>query len=102
MKLSQTLKALLEQRGMTVRDLGRHVKLPESTIKTWLRGANPRSMEDVRACARFFDVSLEYLLFGEEDAPPRTLQELPLEEVFDGWLRVKVQRAVNIRPKKDS
>jgi hypothetical protein len=56
-------------------------------------------MRDVRTIARHFNVSMEYLLFGEDEALPRTVDELPLEDLFSGWLKVKVQRAIPTKRK---
>jgi transcriptional regulator with XRE-family HTH domain len=90
MKFSETLKALIAKRYITIRDFSRAVNIRESTIKTWLRGSSPRDLSDVRAAARYFEVSLEFLLFGEEEVLPRTLEEIPLDEVYEGWIKVKI------------
>jgi transcriptional regulator with XRE-family HTH domain len=100
MKLDQTLKTLLKQRNLTIRELSREVKVSESTIKTWLRGSNPRSLHDVRKCARFFGVSFEFLLFGDEDSGPQSLEEIALEDMFDGWIKIKVQKPIRSPNKK--
>jgi transcriptional regulator with XRE-family HTH domain len=102
MKLNQTLKMLLNQRGLTIREVASKIKISESTLKTWMRGSNPRSMDDVRTCAQFFNVSLEFLLFGEESNLPRSVEEMPLESVFNGWLKVRIDRAIPIKKAKDT
>jgi len=100
MKLAQTLKFLAKNKKITIRELSRAVDVSESTIKTWLGGSNPRNLQDVRTCARFFNVSLEFLLFGEEECQPRTLDEIELENVFEGWIKVSVQRPTRNRVDK--
>lgn len=103
MKLAQTIQTLLTKNDMTIRDLARAINVSESTIKTWIRGSSPRSMADVRSCARHFSVSIEFLLFGEEDALPRTLEEIPTAEVFEGWVKISVHKALpmkNVNHKK--
>ena len=101
MKLNETLKILMHQRGIGVRDVASQVKVPESTIKTWLRGSSPRSLDDVRTCAQFFNVSLEFLLFGEESNLPRSVEEMPLESLFNVWLKVRIERAIPIKKTVD-
>ncbi len=97
MELRHVLKDLLKRRGLTIQELSGLVGVSPSTIKTWLGGSSPRSWEDVRKVARYFGVSLEYLLFGESDNDKESLEELPLEDVFSGWLRVDIKRAIKIK-----
>lgn len=97
MELKSSLRRLMKERSISIRRLGEATGVPPSTIKTWLTGASPRSLEDVRAVARYFGVSMEFLVFGETDAAPQSLQELPLEEVFSGWLRVDIKRAIPLK-----
>ena len=40
-----------------------------------------------------FGISMEALLFGEDDRPP-TLDQVLTEGVFEGWLKVKIERAI--------
>lgn len=97
MKLKQTLGRILKEKKITTDALGKQTGVKNSTIKTWLRGSNPRSMDDVRKVARHLNVSLEFLLFGEDDVVPRSLEELLTENVYEGWLKVKIERAVKIK-----
>lgn len=55
--------------GLTRADLSRATGIPESTIRNWIRGTAPQA-EPLYKVARFLNVSLEYLITGQ-DAPPR-------------------------------
>ena len=102
MQLQKVLKRLMDDRKLTFQALADETGVRASTLKGWtLPGAQPRNMADVRKVARSFDVSFEYLIFGEEaDVPPRTLAEVLMEPVYDGWLKVKIERAIPTRPRK--
>jgi transcriptional regulator with XRE-family HTH domain len=100
MRLRHSLRDLLKSRKMTIKQLADQSGVAASTIKTWLAGSTPRSMDDLRTVARIFDVSLDFLLFGEADAADRHPGDLSLEQVFTGWLLVDVKRAVPLKKGK--
>lgn len=93
-KLSKVLKALIENRDISARELSRATKVPQATITSFLSGRSSNKPEHLLAIATYFDVSLEYLLFGEDREREPGLSELLTEGVFDGWLRVKIERAI--------
>ena len=97
MKLKDTLRRLLKDNKMTVAVLAQETGVNENTIKTWLGGANPRNLDHVRKISRRFNVGVEYLLFGDEDLPAKTLEELITENVYEGWLKVKIERAIRTK-----
>jgi len=102
MQLRKTLKILMQKKGLTIKRLSIETGISESTIKTWLGGSNPRSMRDVLKVAKHLETTLEYLLFEEDSKlDPNNFNSLPLEELFHGWLRVKIERAVTIKKKRD-
>ena len=101
MELKSTLKELLVQNKMTVTELAAETHLPESSIRTWLRGASPRSLDDIRTVATFFKVSPMYLLWRETEHCGVQIEGIPLEEVFKGWVLIDIKRPISI-PKKTS
>ena len=95
MKLANTLKKLMKESELSFKALSKKAAVPESTIKQWAQGAAPRKLSDVKKVAKVLGVSFEFLCFGEEDdSLPRTLQELLTEPVYEGWLKVKIERAI--------
>ena len=101
MIFKEQLKKLMKGQNLTIRQLSEQTGVPEGTIKTYLRGAHPRNITDVRKIAKLFNVSLEHIFFGEEDAAsPKTLEEIPLEEIYDGWVKIRLERAVKISNRK--
>lgn len=98
LRLASILKELINNRDITLRELSKQTKVPQPTLSSYLAGAGSSKPQHIRALAKFFGVSMEFLLFGEDDRPP-TLEEVLTEHVFDGWLRVKVERAIPNRRK---
>ncbi len=94
MKLKETLAALLKKKRMSAQALANATEIPASTIKAWLGGNAPRNLDDVRTVAQNLGVSFEYLVFGEDPDAGAVLANALLEQVFDGYLKVKVERVV--------
>ena len=97
-RLNSVLKTMLEDRNLSLRQLSRATKIPEPTLSGYLNGAEPGKINHIRILARFLGISMESLLYGEDDRPP-TLEEVLTEQVFSGWLKVKIERAVPDRRK---
>jgi len=64
LELHKNLKALLEQKGMTPSQLSRATKVPNSTVQNWLSGLDPRNLIQLKRVADYFDVTVDYLLYG--------------------------------------
>ena len=93
MKLQRILKQLMEERNISARELARECKIPQSTIASYLSGRGTQSPEHILTIAQYFGTSMENLLFGEDRRPP-TLDEVMTEGLFEGWLKVKIERAI--------
>ncbi len=65
MQLSKTLKQLIADHELNVPKLSKSVQISPKTIHNWLAGQAPRDLNQVRKVAKFFNVSLDYLLFAE-------------------------------------
>jgi transcriptional regulator with XRE-family HTH domain len=100
LKLHIVLKRLIEDRDLTLRELSRATKIPEPTLSGYMNGAEPGKINHIRILARFFGISMETLLYGQDDRPP-TLEDVLTEQIFSGWLRVKIERAIPDRRKSD-
>ncbi len=92
-KLHSILKKFIQDKKVSAREVSRSCGIPQSTITNFLSGRGPHRPEQVLKLANYFGCSMEFLLFGEDDRPP-TLDEVFTEGLFDGWLRVKIERAV--------
>lgn len=94
LKLDVTLKRLMEEKNIKgVRQLSRDTGIPQATLSGFLNGGSFKKPGHILTLARFFSVSMEYLLFGEDKREP-TLAEIATEELFEGWLHITVNKAI--------
>ena len=93
MKLDKILKTLIDSEKITLRKLSMQTGVPQATLSSYLAGGGSSKMEHILALAEHFNVSMEYLLFGEERKQTR-LEETLTEELYSGWLKVKIERAI--------
>ena len=100
-KLPQILRKLIEAKGAPARQVAREVGIPQSTLNNYLSGRGPTNPAQIHALAQYFGTSMEFLLFGEDTRPP-TLDEVFTQGIFDGWLRVKIERAIPSKRKAGS
>jgi len=91
-KLSHILKKLIQEKGISARDVAKGCRISQSTLTSILSGRSTNP-ENLLSLSKFFGVSLEFLLTGNDGRPP-TLDEVLTEGVFEGWLKVKIERAV--------
>ncbi len=60
------LKELRLEKGLTQQRLGKIFNLCHQTISSWEKGLREPNLDDLLKIAKFFDVSVDYLL-GLED-----------------------------------
>lgn len=61
-KFIRNLSALLEEKGITQRELAEKIEVTEVTISRYLSGERSPRIEIVSKMAEYFDVSVDYLL----------------------------------------
>ena len=89
----------MKSRGISLRKLSSITGIKPSTLSGWSNGVSPRDLTEVLVCARFFGVSLERILFDEE--PKQTdLENLLTEDVFNGYLKVSIQKVITTKPRR--
>jgi transcriptional regulator with XRE-family HTH domain len=77
---SLILRQLVDERNVTVAALSKATGIARSTLDGWQSGAAPEDFKAVRRVATFFNVSLSFILTGEDD---QALQSAPtLTELF--------------------
>ncbi len=100
MKLKENLKALMEANGITLTELSKRTNVPKQTIHNWLCGTEPKSLNQIRAIATFFKLSIEELCYGDEKKKTQKKHEPnPIEEHEDE-IRAGVFEVVLRRIKK--
>ena len=89
----QNIKDLMDARNLSERKLASKLDIPHKTLNEWISiGRIPRDPEQIKKLARFFEVSVHYLLFGEEDARTCVKGLLNKMDILDGVFQIKVTR----------
>jgi transcriptional regulator with XRE-family HTH domain len=61
-KFAERIKELRMSKNMTMEELGNQLKKTKSTISTWEKGTRSPKMGELETIAKFFNVSIDYLL----------------------------------------
>ena len=62
--LSKNLEILLKQKSLSQTTIARKLSINKSTFHNYLNGIEPRSLITLLKIAKFFDVTLDQLVFG--------------------------------------
>lgn len=75
------LKTAREQRGETQQQVAKNLGLPYTTYRNYELNLREPSIETLRAIARYFDLSLNYLLGYDEGQPP-PIQDVTTKQIL--------------------
>lgn len=64
MNLENQLKAYLKYLDLSISELSRQTDVPKQTISTWMKGKEPRNLNQVKKVAKFFKTTVDHLAFG--------------------------------------
>lgn len=67
-KLSETLLSLIKSHNSGINRIARELDISQSLISDWCNGVIPsgKSLCKLKKAAEYFDVTLEFLLFGKD------------------------------------
>ena len=68
MSFAERLSALVRERGISYRELGRRIGVAHVSISKWIQGSASPSDENLEALAEYFSVTPAFLRYGEEGA----------------------------------
>lgn len=68
-EFGERLEKLCKERGIAVNELARRISISSKTVHEWVgtSGRLPRNPQHLKALSQFFSVSVDFLLFGEEN-----------------------------------
>lgn len=97
--LGATLKRLIKERKLTLKQVSTGAGIPVSTLS---EAANGRmlSAKHLLSLSRFFQTSIEYLLTGSQNQI-NDFEAILTEKVFSGYIKVNIERLIPIGDKKD-
>ena len=71
MEFQQRLYELRKQSGLSHEGLASLLGVTRQAVQKWESGSSRPDMDNLAALARYFNVSLDYLVTGEEQTAPR-------------------------------
>lgn len=100
MELSERLVRLRKQKGLSQFDVAETLHVSRQAISKWESGNTLPSTDNLKLLSNLYDVSVDFLLNGEEDQPsdelPNTVEKSPLsnEELHDVKRRSKKVKVI--------
>lgn len=85
---------LMKDKKMTVRAAAEYAGVAPSTLQSWRSGTQPTDFQALRRLCKHLDVSLSYLLTGEDDniSPDQFLQVD--DTFFEGYALVSIKKLI--------
>jgi len=91
LKLGKTLKACMEKRRISARELGKLSGVPASNIGEWLSNRSPKNLSQLKSVSEVLGETVHFLLWGEQD-PNDPIQQILKEKLFSGTFEVTVKK----------
>jgi predicted transcriptional regulator len=90
LKIAQTLKKLIKDRDLTLKEVSSLTGIPASTIQHIVNGRSVKDVSTLIKIAEGFEVSLNFLLYGKDETP----QEFKMspEDLFSGVFEIVVRK----------
>lgn len=104
---SKTLKKLMNERGVTATTVAQATKIPKSSLSEWMSGRTPKLDHSVVKLAKFFGVTVEYLITGVVEHPEEEILKGIAKEFEGGFVtihrgiyRINIEKQVSPSPNK--
>lgn len=91
LKIGPVLRATIEKRRLTLKEISRGTGVPATTIAEWANNRAPKNPLHLQRVADFLGLTIHYLLFGEEDRS-EPLTKLIREDFFSGTFEITIKR----------
>lgn len=90
----ENLEILMKQKRVLIRELAKELTIPNKTVQEWVgkNGRTPRSTETIKKLATFFDISVHFLLFAEEDPKNMINELLEKTEIHTGLYEITIKK----------
>ncbi len=99
LKIGRVLSNIVKQRRLTLKEISKATGVAATTLSEWQSNRAPRNPTHLLKVARYLDVSVHFLLFGEEDQT-EPLQRLLKNEIFTGTFEISIKRVqINTKDK---
>lgn len=88
------LEDLIKSRNLSVRQFSKDIGLKPSTVNEWIgkNGRFPSSPDIIKKLARYFEITVHELLYGEPEESSSLDKILNKEEVFSGVYEITLKK----------
>jgi len=95
-RFAEILKKECEKKGISLTQLSKLSHIPRATLQDWSTGTEPK-VEQLKKVSDSLEVSMHYLLFEKEDPLAKIEeQQIKLEDLFSGDIRISIQKIKRI------
>lgn len=90
----EILENLMADKRVSISILAKDLAVPAKTVQEWVGkgGRVPRNLESIKKLSEYFDVSVHYLLFGEEDTRNIINDILEKTEIHTGMYEITIKK----------
>jgi len=94
MTFGENLKALMEAHRLSVSELAKGLGESPKTVQEWVGsgGRTPRKLEAIRKLADYFECSIHFLLYGEEDPKSALGILMDKTEIHTGLYEITIKK----------
>jgi transcriptional regulator with XRE-family HTH domain len=94
MTFGEILESLMKKRKLTIRALAAQLDISPKTVQEWIGkgGRMPRNPDIIKRLAKSFDISVHYLLFGEEDEIGSLKDIFESSEIHTGLYEITIKK----------
>lgn len=101
MKFGETLKNLRDIKGITQKELGKLLGVSRATIADYETKNHQPDYEKLEILSHYFEVSIDYLLTGEDSFHIERMKRPPINEKVLDTEVIKVYRTLSPETKQD-
>ena len=92
-KIAKVLSRIMKERRLSIKELSKLSGVPTSTLHEWQNGRSPRDPVKAKKLADALGISLNQLLFDENDKNEVIqIQQILKEDVFSGVFEINIKR----------
>lgn len=100
MELNERIFLLLDKKGRTAKELAQYLNVSQSSISAWKNEGSFPSSKYINRISEFFDVSLNYLVNGEEQSfenYPDFILSKEEKDIIEQWRKLSYENKIILK-----
>ncbi len=100
MELNERIFLLLDKKGKTAKELAQYLNVSQSSISAWKNEGSFPSSKYINRISEFFDVSLNYLVNGEEQSfenYPDFILSKEEKDIIEQWRKLSYENKIILK-----